>query len=383
MPVQRRRLIAALYSASRAAHRREAYVAKIELFQGFFSYTHLDAELDPDLVEALTTRLEMRVTRKLTNGSFSIWRDVDKIRTGQQWDERIGAAVRASQVFIVLMTPKWFERDYCCKEYRIFQEVEQGIAVGEHVVPLLAHAIKPQDFDQEQKATFDDLNRRQYKKTIATTFRKMTADQREIIVDEIADDIEGMIERLRGKSTPLQPRATAQQAATEQKDKAARALAYEQRKPQLDVAFNPDIPGCRRYFEDAQTTHFRMKIRNSSEQTIRNCRGRVNSVEYLEAQESSPYVEKVPLTWALLRDIHEIDLQPGDDMFLNVIEMGSAARFIAMSNANNPPHPFDSIGKYRCTVVVTSDDTAANNVAFIFDWTGNQATAAIRNVSIS
>jgi hypothetical protein len=242
-------------------------VAKIELFQGFFSYTHLDAELDPDLVEALTTRLEMRVTRKLTNASFSIWRDVDKIRTGQQWDERIGAAVRASQVFIVLMTPKWFERDYCRKEYRIFQEVEQGIAVGEHVVPLLAHAIKPQDFDQEQKATFDDLNRRQYKKTIATTFRKMTADQREIIVDEIADDIEGMIERLRGKSTSLQPRATAQQAATEQKDKAARALADEQRKPQLDVAFNPDIPGCRRYFEDAQTTHFRMKIRNSSEQT--------------------------------------------------------------------------------------------------------------------
>jgi hypothetical protein len=209
-------------------------VAKIELFQGFFSYTHLDAEIDPDLVEALTTRLEMRVTRKLTNASFSIWRDVDKIRTGQQWNERIGVAVRASQVFIVPMTPKWFERDYCRKEYQIFQEVEQGIAVGEHVVPLLAHAIKPQDFDQEQKATFDDLNRRQYKKTIATTFRKMTADQRELIVDEIADDIEGMIERLRAKSTSPQPRAAAQQAATEQKGKAEMALADEQRKPEED-----------------------------------------------------------------------------------------------------------------------------------------------------
>jgi hypothetical protein len=40
--------------ASRAAHRREACVAENERFQGFFSYTHLDAEIDPDLVEALS-----------------------------------------------------------------------------------------------------------------------------------------------------------------------------------------------------------------------------------------------------------------------------------------------------------------------------------------
>jgi hypothetical protein len=102
---------------------------------------------------------------------------------------------------------KWFESAYCRKEHQIFQEVERGIAVGEYVVPLLAHAVEKQvkNFDREQKATYEDLDRRQYKKTIATAFRKMTADQRELIVDEIADDIEGMIERLRGQSTSPQP----------------------------------------------------------------------------------------------------------------------------------------------------------------------------------
>jgi hypothetical protein len=187
--------------ASRAAHRREAYVAENERFQGFFSYTHLDAEIDPDLIEALTARLEKRVTRKLTNASFAIWRDTNNLRTGDRWDERIGDAVRASQVFIVLMTPKWFESAYCRKEYQIFQQVERGIAVGEYVVPLLAHAVEKQikRFNREQKAAYEDLNRRQYKKTIAADFLALTKDQREGLIDEIADDIEGMIERLRGK----------------------------------------------------------------------------------------------------------------------------------------------------------------------------------------
>jgi hypothetical protein len=119
-------------------------VADIEEFQGFFSYTHLDAEIDPDLVDALTSRLEKRVTRKITNARFSIWRDETNLRTGERWDERIGDAVRGSQVFIALMTPKWFESAYCRKEYQIFKQVEEGIGVGEYVVPLLAHAIEKQ-----------------------------------------------------------------------------------------------------------------------------------------------------------------------------------------------------------------------------------------------
>lgn len=177
-------------------------MAEIVQFQGFFSYTRLDAQIDPKLVDALTTRLEMRVTRKVINARFVIWRDVKDLRTGQSWDDRIGEAVRASEVFIALMTPKWFESPNCRKEYQIFKQVERAIGAGEYVVPLLAHAVEKQikNFDQEQKATYDDLNKRQYKKTIATEFIALTKGQQERLVDEIADDIEGMIERLRDKS---------------------------------------------------------------------------------------------------------------------------------------------------------------------------------------
>ena len=174
-------------------------MAEKQYFQGFFSYNRLDAEIDPDLVTALTTRLAQRVTRKIINAEFSIWRDVNDLRTGQRWDDRIGQAVRQSRVLILLMTPKWFESANCRKEYLTFKEVEQGIGVGEYVVPILAHSIDKQlhYFDPEQRAAYNELNQRQYKRSIATTFRALTVDQREVLIDEIADDIEDMIGRFR------------------------------------------------------------------------------------------------------------------------------------------------------------------------------------------
>ena len=184
-------------------HLPEAHVAEIEPFQGFFSYAHLDAEIDPDLVEALTTRLAMSVTGNLTNARFDIWRDVN-IRTGQRWDDRIGDAVRSSHVFLVLVTPKWFESDYCRKEYQIFQQASHEISVGEYVVPLLARKIESQirNFNPDQKAIYDELFKRQYKKTISKEFRSLNESERKNLIDSIADDIEGMIERLRKKPSP-------------------------------------------------------------------------------------------------------------------------------------------------------------------------------------
>ncbi len=42
-------------------------MAKIEEFQGFFSYARHDAETDPEFVAAFSRDLEMRVNGKLTN----------------------------------------------------------------------------------------------------------------------------------------------------------------------------------------------------------------------------------------------------------------------------------------------------------------------------
>jgi hypothetical protein len=177
----------------------------VQQFKGFFSYAHQDAQTDPKLINAFSSRLERRVTVKLTNARFMIWKDTDNLRTGERWDDRIRATIASCQVFIVLMTPKWFESRYCLQEYEFFHEVERAVGVGEYVVPLLARSIERQlpNFDSEQRKKYNSLWVRQHRKTIATDFLALSDDERDRAIDTIADDIEGMIERLRRR--PLEP----------------------------------------------------------------------------------------------------------------------------------------------------------------------------------
>src|SRR4051812_33904381 len=94
-------------------------------FRAFLSYAHIDAQADPKLVKALTTTLEMRVRARLAVGDFTIWRDTDGLRTGDPWASKIKAALRASDVLIVLLTPRWVGSGYCLKELAIFEEMER------------------------------------------------------------------------------------------------------------------------------------------------------------------------------------------------------------------------------------------------------------------
>jgi hypothetical protein len=96
------------------------------IFQAFFSYAHHDADTDPTLAAALTVELEKRVTARLVNARFAIWRDTKGLRTGARWDATIERAVHESDILIVLLGPRWLDSQYCRKEYAIFRQVERA-----------------------------------------------------------------------------------------------------------------------------------------------------------------------------------------------------------------------------------------------------------------
>lgn len=110
-------------------------MAKHRTFNGFFSYAHHDAEVDPNLITDFTTRLEGRVASRLTNARFAVWRDKRSLRTGERWNDKIEAELRCADVLIVLLTPRWIESEYCRKEYSVFEEIETSRAVGQYVAP--------------------------------------------------------------------------------------------------------------------------------------------------------------------------------------------------------------------------------------------------------
>jgi hypothetical protein len=160
-------------------------------------------ETDPRLVEAFARDLASRVTGKLTNAELSIWRDKYQLRSGNLWDERICEAVRLSAVLIVLLTPKWIESEYCRKEYQLFvEEVESNYGAGEYVLVILGKEFENQSrhFDNAQSDVVAGLNKRQYKRANDAAFLRRNPDRRVLLIDEVADDLAGMVERLRGIS---------------------------------------------------------------------------------------------------------------------------------------------------------------------------------------
>jgi TIR domain len=174
-------------------------MSKHNTYKGFFSYSHHDAETDPGLVKAFTTLLEDRVNAKLANARFKIWRDEEGLRTGDTWNEKLEAQLKASDVMIVLLTPRWIESEYCRKEYIIFEEIEFKREVGEYVVPILARTIEKQEkyLTAGQREVYKRIASRQYLKAIVTEFLKLKKSDRTSLIDKLVDDLEGMVERRR------------------------------------------------------------------------------------------------------------------------------------------------------------------------------------------
>jgi TIR domain len=170
------------------------------VFKGFFSYTHRDAEVDPHIVEAFSSELEKRVDAKLVNARFEIWRDKEKLQLGDYWDQRIGAAIDTSHIFIILLTPKWISSDYCRKEFEAFQKIEAARDSGGYIIPIYARDIERQAkfLEAEQKELLDHLKRIQYQQIIPKQFARLSNSERIELIEGVADPICDILDRLRG-----------------------------------------------------------------------------------------------------------------------------------------------------------------------------------------
>lgn len=171
----------------------------MENFQAFFSYSHHDARTNKSTVETLTTKLENNVNAKLINAKFRIWKDTENLRTGDRWNDRIGDAIKQSNIFIILLTPKWIESEYCRKEFNLFSELEPDL--GEYVAPIMARNIDRQagNFTQDQSRIFGQIRQRQYTLLPSANLSSVRTSEKEALINKISDDIEGMIERLRNQ----------------------------------------------------------------------------------------------------------------------------------------------------------------------------------------
>ncbi|MEP4195692.1 MAG: toll/interleukin-1 receptor domain-containing protein [Aliishimia sp.] len=128
--------------------------------QAFFSYAtrDWDAPADGELVQQIVTGIEAQVRAEIGDDTFTLWRDQEKLRWGDDWKAKLEVVVAASDLLIVLLSPSWFRSDYCMLEYDVFY---QHGADG-RILPILLREIDQDhlsEMTQTQRTCFGELRR--------------------------------------------------------------------------------------------------------------------------------------------------------------------------------------------------------------------------------
>jgi hypothetical protein len=84
--------------------------------QVFLSYSSIDAKWVDDFEKALRIELQSR------DPNLTIWRDRNKLRAGDFWDQEVEAALRQSGFLCVVASGAWAQSEPCRRELSVFLE---------------------------------------------------------------------------------------------------------------------------------------------------------------------------------------------------------------------------------------------------------------------
>ncbi|HEX5269568.1 MAG TPA: toll/interleukin-1 receptor domain-containing protein, partial [Gemmataceae bacterium] len=87
----------------------------------FVSYAHADD--GGGWVAALIAVLQ-EIHNRFSPRPWHVFYDRRALRTGDDWDDSIGAALRSAGVMLAVLSPAYFASAYCRKEWEVFREQE-------------------------------------------------------------------------------------------------------------------------------------------------------------------------------------------------------------------------------------------------------------------
>jgi len=89
----------------------------------FVSYSHQD---DPTWIAGFERALAQELRNKLGHEPI-FWRDEEKIRLGENWKDAIKEGIKASAVFITILSPGYQRSEWCARERTCFTEQFSGM----------------------------------------------------------------------------------------------------------------------------------------------------------------------------------------------------------------------------------------------------------------
>ncbi|HZC05897.1 MAG TPA: TIR domain-containing protein, partial [Ktedonobacterales bacterium] len=101
----------------------------------FMSYVHINDDIDNGYLSRLRIRLEGDITAEIGN-NFKIFQDNVHITAGLPWEERLKHFISKSTFLLPVVTPHFFNSEWCRKEFEYFRDIERKTFIGSRIIPL-------------------------------------------------------------------------------------------------------------------------------------------------------------------------------------------------------------------------------------------------------
>src|SRR5215469_3247414 len=117
----------------------------------FMSYVRFNDQHDDGQLSQFRARLAAEV-RAQTGEEFVIFQDRNDIAWGQNWQQRIGEALDAVTLLLVIITPSLFRSPPCRAEFQKFLERESGLGRADLILPVYYISAREMDDPSLRKA---------------------------------------------------------------------------------------------------------------------------------------------------------------------------------------------------------------------------------------
>jgi hypothetical protein len=207
-------------------------------YDALMSYTRFDDQNDGAFLTAFRERLSYEV-RAHSGQEFRIFQDTEDIKWGEQFEQRIDAALDTITFFIPILTPSFFKSTFCRYELETFLTREQELGCGDLVLPvyyievaaledkhLRADDPLAQTLAARQRIDWRDLRFESFEEPQVRRMLAQMAQQiaRRIVAQERERQQHEAAEQRRGGAEERQRRAA---EATEQRRREAEAAPQE------------------------------------------------------------------------------------------------------------------------------------------------------------
>jgi hypothetical protein len=103
---------------------------------GFWSYAHDDDKSARGAILQLADAVKEEYDL-LTGAEFNVFVDRDALAWGEIWRERVDASLKQTTFFIAIITPRYFSRPECRREFIAFLSQAKSLGLQEYLLPIL------------------------------------------------------------------------------------------------------------------------------------------------------------------------------------------------------------------------------------------------------